>query len=167
MKRIKTLVVAIAGLFLAAASSHATLSTVNDLWGTQPGSGGEWNLYNTGVGANAGNGIMEYVYGNFTRVNDASDIQWVGSPGGLLLMLFTPVPIRRSSPLPLLAPPFPQRFSVGLAILGTTPHPDPRPSSLTFLRASPSCFWMRQTVTWLILIQHSVLVGWIAWSLSQ
>ena len=82
MKRIKTLVVAIAGLFLAAASSHATLSTVNDLWGTQPGSGGEWNLYNTGVGANAGNGIMEYVYGNFTRVNDASDIQWVGSPGG-------------------------------------------------------------------------------------
>jgi hypothetical protein len=85
MKPIKTFVVAITGLLLAAASSHAALTTVNDIWGPQPGGGGgEWNLYNTGVGGNAGNGIMEYLYGagNFTRVDDSSDIQWVGSPGG-------------------------------------------------------------------------------------
>jgi hypothetical protein len=81
MKRIKTLVAAITGLVLAAASSHAALTTVNDLWGAN-GAGGEWNLYNSGVGTSPGNGVMEYVYGNFTRVNDASDIQWVGLNGG-------------------------------------------------------------------------------------
>jgi hypothetical protein len=82
MKRIKTLVVALAGLVLAAASSHAALTQVNDLWGVN-GSGGEWNLYNSGVGTAPGAGIMEYVYGkNYARVNDASDIQWVGLNGG-------------------------------------------------------------------------------------
>ena len=81
MKPIKTLVVAIAGLVLAAASSYAALTTVNDLWGVN-GAGGEWNLYNTGVGVNAGNGIMEYLYGSgYTRVDDSSDIQWVGTSG--------------------------------------------------------------------------------------
>ena len=84
MKRIKTLVVAIAGLVLAAASSHAALTTVNDIWGPQPGGGAsEWNIYNTGSGT-AANGVMEYLYGtgNFTRVDDSSDILWMGSPGG-------------------------------------------------------------------------------------
>jgi len=79
MKRIKTLVVAIMGLVLAVASTHATLTTVNSPWGPS-GGGGEWNLYDTGGGLN--NGIMGYVYGNFSRVNDASDIQWTGLNGG-------------------------------------------------------------------------------------
>lgn len=82
MKRIKTLVVAITGLALAAASSRATLTTVQDIWGTGASGNTEWNLYNSGVGPAQGNGIMEYVYGNFTRVNDTSDIQWTGLNGG-------------------------------------------------------------------------------------
>ena len=82
MRTFRTLIVAIAGLGLAAASSRAGLTTVNDIWGPQPGSSGEWNLYNTGSGSAPGTGIMEYLYGDFTRVNDASDIHWTGSPGG-------------------------------------------------------------------------------------
>jgi hypothetical protein len=72
------------GLIFAAASSYASLTPVQDIWGVQPGSSGEWNLYNSGVGSAQGPGIMEYIYGtgNFTRVNDASDIDWAGSPGG-------------------------------------------------------------------------------------
>jgi hypothetical protein len=70
MKPIKTLVVAIAGLVLAAASSHAALTTVNSA------PSGEWNL-----DAGAVN-IMDYLYGSgYTRVDDSSDIQWVGTSG--------------------------------------------------------------------------------------
>jgi hypothetical protein len=71
------------GLMTAAISSHAALTTVNDIWGAN-GAGGEWNVYNSGVGSAPGNGVMEYLYGtgNFTRVDDSSDIQWGGSPGG-------------------------------------------------------------------------------------
>jgi Domain of unknown function (DUF4114) len=84
MKRTKTLVVAVMGLLFAAASSHAALTTVNDIWGTGAPGNTEWNLYNTGSGSAPGNGVMEYLYGtgNFTRVNDASDIQWAGLSGG-------------------------------------------------------------------------------------
>ncbi|HTY88006.1 MAG TPA: hypothetical protein VMB80_11115 [Candidatus Acidoferrum sp.] len=81
MKSIKTLVATITGLAIVAATSHASLTTVNDIWGAN-GAGGEWNLYNSGVGSSPGAGVMEYLYGNFTRVDDASDIQWIGSPGG-------------------------------------------------------------------------------------
>ena len=81
MKPIKTLVVAISGLVLAAASSHASLTTVNDIWGSN-GAGGEWNLYNSGAGSSQGAGIMEYLYGSgYTRVDDSSDIQWMGTSG--------------------------------------------------------------------------------------
>jgi len=84
MKSIKTLIVATAGLLLAAGSSHATLTTVNDIWGTGVPGNTEWNLYNTGVGSGAGDGIMEYLYGagNFARVDDTSDLQWLGLNGG-------------------------------------------------------------------------------------
>lgn len=83
MKRTKTIIAAITGLILTAASSHAGFTTVNDLWGTQPGGGAaEWNLYNSGAGASPGNGVMEYLYGSFSRVNDANDIQWAGLNGG-------------------------------------------------------------------------------------
>ena len=73
-----------AALVLAAVSGHANLTTVNDIWGTGVPGNQEWNVYNTGVGAGQGNGIMEYLYGtgNFTRVDDASDLQWVGLNGG-------------------------------------------------------------------------------------
>lgn len=71
-------------MVLAAGSSRASLTAVQDIWGPNPGGGSEWNLYNSGSGSAPGAGIMEYVYGvgNFTRVNDAGDIQWAGSPGG-------------------------------------------------------------------------------------
>ena len=66
--------------------ASATPTTVNDVWGPNGNPGPEWNLYNTGVGtpAQVGNGVLEYLYGtgNFSRVNDANDIQWVGLNGG-------------------------------------------------------------------------------------
>jgi len=83
MKKMQLLLLS-AGLVLASASSHANLTTVNDIWGTGAPGNQEWNLYNTGVGAGQGNGIMEYLYGigNFARVDDASDLQWEGLSGG-------------------------------------------------------------------------------------
>ena len=74
------------GLALVGATlnAQASFTTVNDIWGTGVPGNQEWNLYNTGVGTGQGNGIMEYLYGigNFARVNDASDLQWVGLSGG-------------------------------------------------------------------------------------
>jgi hypothetical protein len=83
MKQIRTLVITTAALVLVAASSQASLTTVNDLWGPNGSPGPEWNLYNSGVGTHPGNGIMEYLYGTFTRVNDANDIVWSGTSGGV------------------------------------------------------------------------------------
>jgi hypothetical protein len=72
------------GLVGATLNAQATFTTVNDIWGTGVPGNPEWNVYNTGVGSAPGAGIMEYLYGtgNFTRVNDASDLQWVGLNGG-------------------------------------------------------------------------------------
>ena len=83
MKFTKKFVQTMAGLILTAASSQAGLTPVQDIWGAN-GAGGEWNLYNSGVGSSQGAGIMEYVYGagEFTRVDDSSDILWAGLNGG-------------------------------------------------------------------------------------
>ena len=83
MKRVNPLFVGL-GLLIGTASSYASLTAVQDIWAAKPGgSASEWNIYNTGSGT-AANGVMEYLYGtgNFARVDDSSDIQWIGSPGG-------------------------------------------------------------------------------------
>lgn len=85
IKHLKKLFAAIIGLLFAAVSSQATLTTVNDIWGVSGSNSGEWNLYNSGSGPSPNAGIMEYLYGNFTRVNDANDIQWTGIQIGVSL----------------------------------------------------------------------------------
>lgn len=90
MKYIKSSVVAMAGLVLATATSHASLTPINLPWGTS-GGGGEWNLTYNPAGGNVATdqnssamGIMEYVYGNFTRVSDPGDSIWGGTSGSVL-----------------------------------------------------------------------------------
>jgi hypothetical protein len=73
-----------AGILLIALPGGATQTTVDDLYGND-GSiyPNEWNLYNSGAGPQPGNGIMEYLYGigNFTRLDDSTIIEWVGTSG--------------------------------------------------------------------------------------
>ena len=62
--------------------TYAVNTHVNDLWETEPGGWGEWNLYDS-TGGGGGTGIMEWIYGagNFTRVDDAADIFWTEAVG--------------------------------------------------------------------------------------
>ena len=83
MKRLLTVLTGLVFILTVWAPHARGQTIVYDGYG-QNGAGGEWNLYNTGVGSWPGDGIMEYLYGagHFTRVDDSSDIQWISTGTG-------------------------------------------------------------------------------------
>ena len=116
--------ISVASGFASVATVHANLTTINNSWaaGAQ-----EWNLLPTAIGGVQGDGILQYIYGNnVTRVNDSSDIEWIGNPGtadfvaiyaGAGQALYTTplsgtLPPNGGSPSPILS---------GLGSTGTTP----------------------------------------------